>query len=112
MPIARLQGQATDVDLARKELRNVKTVDVWILKPRSTLKIRNQSQKWQHAERINLLAKHTGKSAEQIEDDSRHPKYFMPSEAVEYGIIAKVLYNERSTKDQGVVSDLKKVQLL
>ncbi|GLT91138.1 hypothetical protein SLE2022_090410 [Rubroshorea leprosula] len=87
-PIARLQGQATDVDIARRELRNVKI------------------------ELINLLAKHTGKSPEQIEADSRRPKYFAPSEAVEYGIIDKVLYNEKSTKDRGVVADLKKAQLI
>ncbi|GLT49108.1 hypothetical protein SLA2020_226880 [Shorea laevis] len=87
-PIARLQGQATDVGLARKELRNVKT------------------------ELINLLAKHTGKSPEQIEDDFRHPKYFTPSEAVEYGIIDKILKLEREHKDRGVVCNLKKAQLL
>ncbi|GMN72276.1 hypothetical protein TIFTF001_051985 [Ficus carica] len=87
-PIARFQGQATDVELARKEVKNVK------------------------AELVNLLAKHIGKSPEQIEADIRRPKYFSPSEAVEYGIIDKVLYNERSTEDRGVVSDLKKAQLI
>lgn len=38
-----------------------------------------------------MLAKHTEKSPEQIEADIRRPKYFSPSEAVEYGIIDKVL---------------------
>lgn len=87
-PIARFEGQATDVELARKEVKNVK------------------------AELVNLLAKHIGKSPEQIEADIQRPKYFSPSEAVEYGIIDKVLYNERSTEDRGVVSDLKKAQLI
>ncbi|KAK6935091.1 Clp protease proteolytic subunit /Translocation-enhancing protein TepA [Dillenia turbinata] len=87
-PIARFQGQATDVDLARKEVKNVK------------------------AELVKLYAKHIGKTPEQIEADIRRPKYFSPSEAVEYGIIDKVLYNERSTEDRGVVSDLKKAQLI
>ncbi|KAJ9147640.1 hypothetical protein P3X46_029777 [Hevea brasiliensis] len=87
-PIGRFQGQATDVDLARKEVKNVK------------------------AELVNLLAKHIGKSPEQIEADISRPKYFNPAEAVEYGIIDKVLYNERSTEDRGVVSDLKKAQLI
>ncbi|KAK6947504.1 Clp protease proteolytic subunit /Translocation-enhancing protein TepA [Dillenia turbinata] len=87
-PIARFQGQATDVDLARKEVKNVK------------------------AELVKLYAKHIGKTPEQIEVDIRRPKYFSPSEAVEYGIIDKVLYNERSTEDRGVVSDLKKAQLI
>jgi len=32
------------------------------------------------------------KTPEQIEADIQRPKYFSPSEAVEYGIIDKVLY--------------------
>ncbi|KAH6755120.1 CLP protease R subunit 4 [Perilla frutescens var. hirtella] len=87
-PIARFQGQATDVELMRKEVRNVKD------------------------ELVKLYAKHIGKSPEEIEADIRRPKYFSPSEAVEYGIIDKVLYNERSTEDRGVLSDLKKAQLI
>uniref|UniRef100_A0A7N0UZF2 ATP-dependent Clp protease proteolytic subunit n=1 Tax=Kalanchoe fedtschenkoi TaxID=63787 RepID=A0A7N0UZF2_KALFE len=87
-PIARFQGQATDVELARKEVTNVK------------------------AELVKLFSRHTGKTTEQIEADIRRPKYFSPSEAVEYGIIDKVVYNDRSPDDQGVVADLKKAQLL
>ncbi|XP_010246082.1 PREDICTED: ATP-dependent Clp protease proteolytic subunit-related protein 4, chloroplastic-like [Nelumbo nucifera] len=87
-PIARFQGQATDIDLARKEVKNVKK------------------------ELVNLYARHIGKSPEKIEEDIRRPKYFSPSEAVEYGIIDKVLYNERAGEDHGVVSDLKKAQLI
>ncbi|KAG8382444.1 hypothetical protein BUALT_Bualt05G0077900 [Buddleja alternifolia] len=87
-PIARFQGQATDVELMRKEVRNVK------------------------AELVKLYAKHIGKSPEEIEADIRRPKYFSPSEAVEYGIIDKVLYNERSSEDRGVISNLKKAQLI
>ncbi|KAA8526001.1 hypothetical protein F0562_007899 [Nyssa sinensis] len=87
-PIARFQGQATDIELARKEVKNVK------------------------AELVKLYSKHIGKSPEQIEADIRRPKYFSPSEALEYGIIDKVLYNERSTEDRGVVSVLKKAQLI
>ena len=45
--------------------------------------------------KVNLLAKHVEKSPEQIEADIRHPKYFSPSEAVEYGIIDKVCSVER-----------------
>ncbi|GFQ03154.1 ATP-dependent clp protease proteolytic subunit-related protein 4 chloroplastic [Phtheirospermum japonicum] len=87
-PIARFQGQATDVELMRKEVRNVK------------------------AELVKLYSKHIGKSPEEIEADIRRPKYFSPSEAVEYGIIDKVLYNERGSEDRGVMSDLKKAQLI
>ncbi|XP_077237390.1 CLP protease R subunit 4 [Tasmannia lanceolata] len=87
-PIARFQGQATDIELARKEVRNVK------------------------AELVSLYSRHIGKPPEQIEEDIRRPKYFSPSEAVEYGIIDKVLYNERGHEDRGVISDLKKAQLI
>ncbi|KAJ0968261.1 hypothetical protein J5N97_025195 [Dioscorea zingiberensis] len=87
-PIARFQGQASDVDLARKEIKNVKK------------------------ELVALYSKHMGKSLEQIEEDIRRPKYFSPSEAVEYGIIDKVLYNERGQEDRSVVSDLRKAQLI
>ncbi|GMP74064.1 hypothetical protein CsSME_00031595 [Camellia sinensis var. sinensis] len=87
-PIARLQGQATDMDLARREVKNVK------------------------AELVKLYSKHIGKSPEEIEADIMRPKYFSPSEAVENGIIDKVLYNERGHEDRGVVADLKKAQLI
>ncbi|KAJ8526711.1 hypothetical protein K7X08_029188 [Anisodus acutangulus] len=76
-PISRFQGQATDVELMRKELRNVK------------------------GELVKLYSRHIGKSPEEIEADIRRPKYFSPSEAVEYGIIDKVLYNERGREDRG-----------
>lgn len=75
------------------------------------------------------------KTPEQIEADIQRPKYFSPSEAVEYGIIDKVLsiyisfchlfalkikitvllqviYNDRGSEDRGVVSDLKKARLI
>ncbi|XP_076959363.1 ATP-dependent Clp protease proteolytic subunit-related protein 4, chloroplastic-like [Bidens hawaiensis] len=87
-PIARFQGQATDVEIMRKEIKNVKT------------------------ELVKLYAKHIGKTEEQIEEDIRRPKYFSPSEAVEYGIIDKVIYNERGSQDRGVLSDLRRAQLI
>ncbi|KAL9246884.1 hypothetical protein vseg_020365 [Gypsophila vaccaria] len=87
-PIARFQGQASDVELARKEVTNVKT------------------------ELVKLFSRHIGKPPEEIEADIRRPKYFSPSEAVEYGIIDKVIYNERSPGDKGVVADLKKAQFI
>lgn len=76
-PMARFQGQATDVDIARKEIKNLK------------------------AELVEVLSRHTGKPPEVIEADIRRPKYFSPSEAVEYGIIDKVLYKEKSPRGQG-----------
>jgi len=62
--------------------------------------------------KVKLYSKHIGKSPEQIEADMKRPKYFSPTEAVEYGIIDKVVYNERGSQDRGVVSDLKKAQLI
>ena len=43
---------------------------------------------------MKLYAKHIGKTTEEIEEDIRRPKYFSPSEAVEYGIIDKVLFSQ------------------
>lgn len=42
------------------------------------------------SQQVNLYSRHIGKTPEQIEEDIRRPKYFSPSEAVEYGIIDKV----------------------
>ena len=85
---------------------------------------------------VKLLARHIGKPAEEIARDIRRPKYFSPSEAVEYGIIDKVnnlranqkkppdlitnsnlhvlqvIYNEKIQEDGGVVSDLKRSNLI
>ncbi|CAJ2663936.1 unnamed protein product [Trifolium pratense] len=83
-PIAQFQGQASDVWLAKREITRVKTA------------------------LVDLLAMHTEKTPEQIVADTRRPKYFSPTEAVEYGIIDKVIYNEKGSKDRGVVSDLQK----
>jgi len=61
---------------------------------------------------VKLLARHIGKPAEEIARDIRRPKYFSPSEAVEYGIIDKVIYNEKIQEDGGVVSELKRSNLI
>ncbi|TVU05195.1 hypothetical protein EJB05_48349 [Eragrostis curvula] len=87
-PIGRFQGQATDVDIARKEIRNVKI------------------------EMVKLLSRHIGKPIDEIARDIRRPKYFSPSEAVDYGIIDKVLYNEKGHEEAGVVSELKRSNLI
>lgn len=87
-PIAQVRGQATDIDLARKEIRNVKK------------------------DMVDLYARHTGHPKEKIEQDMRRPKYFSPEDAIEYGIIDKVIYSDKGTEDRGVVADLKKSQLI
>lgn len=43
---------------------------------------------------IKLLSRHIGKSVEEIAQDIKRPKYFSPSEAVDYGIIDKVKFLE------------------
>jgi hypothetical protein len=42
------------------------------------------------AVQVKLLSRHIGKPMEEIAQDIRRPKYFSPSEAVDYGIIDKV----------------------
>jgi ATP-dependent Clp protease protease subunit len=86
-PIAQFRGQATDIDIARKEVRNVKT------------------------ELVGMYSRHLGQSVEKIEEDIRRPKYFSPDEAVEYGIIDKVLYSEKG-EQKSIAADLKKAQLI
>lgn len=43
---------------------------------------------------VNLLSKHTGKDAEQVKTDINRPKYFSPYDAVDYGLVDKVLESE------------------
>eukprot|EP00475_Leptophrys_vorax_P000537 TRINITY_DN10298_c0_g1_i1.p1 TRINITY_DN10298_c0_g1~~TRINITY_DN10298_c0_g1_i1.p1 ORF type:complete len:306 (+),score=15.68 TRINITY_DN10298_c0_g1_i1:59-976(+) len=85
-PISRFRGQATDIDIMRKEVRNVKT------------------------ELVSLYARHTKRTAEQIEEDIRRPMYLSPDAAVEYGIIDKVLQTDSA--NESVVDSLKKRQLI
>ncbi|KAJ4848062.1 hypothetical protein Tsubulata_015847 [Turnera subulata] len=87
-PLGRFQGQTTDLEIARREMRHVSEAVV------------------------KLLSWHTGKSRDEIEADIIHPKYFTPSEAVEYGIIDQVLYTENAPEDQGVVAALRRAQLI
>lgn len=83
-PIDRFQGQATMVENKRKYLSSMRGI------------------------LVEILSKQTQKSVEQIEADIRHPKYFSPSEAVEYGLIDKVLYDEKTFRKKKGESDVKK----
>ncbi|KAJ3691036.1 hypothetical protein LUZ61_020200 [Rhynchospora tenuis] len=85
-PLCRFEGQAVDAEIAKKEIKNMKD------------------------EMVKLLAKHTGQPREKIEEDIKRPKYFTPTEAIEYGLIDKVLDNEKY--GNGVVSQLSRVKLL
>lgn len=64
------QMQASDIDIYRGELRKT------------------------NAEVVRLLSRHTGHSEDEISRDISRPKYFNPYEAVEYGIIDRVLEPE------------------
>ncbi|CAG9465537.1 unnamed protein product [Pedinophyceae sp. YPF-701] len=67
--------QASDLDIYRREMRRI-TDEV-----------------------VDLLSEHTGHSSEKIAKDILRPKYFNPWEAVEYGIIDRVL-----TPDDDVIA--------
>lgn len=65
-PWGGVQGQVTDIEIQTRELINIK-------------KIVN-----------NILAKHTGKSIEEIERDTERNFFMSPIEALEYGLIDKI----------------------
>ena len=61
------QGTASDIEIAAKEIVQIRTS-------------------------LNgIIAKHTGQSVEQIEDDVDRDRFMSPKEAVEYGLIDRVL---------------------
>ncbi len=66
-PLGGTQGQATDIEIYTKEM----------LRTRDTL--------------YNILAKHTGKSFEQIKTDSDRDNFMTPEEAKSYGLIDNIL---------------------
>jgi ATP-dependent Clp protease protease subunit len=66
-PLGGFQGQATDIDIHAREI----------------LKVR---------ERLNtILAKHTGQSIETIQKDTERDNFMAAEEAVQYGLVDKVL---------------------
>lgn len=71
-PSGGAQGQATDINIAAREI----------------LRIR---------ERLNeILAKHTGQPIEKIQQDSERDFFLSAEEAVEYGIVDKVIYDKKA----------------
>lgn len=66
-PLGGFQGQATDIEIHAK----------YILSLRERLYI--------------LMAKHTGRSVEEVARDSERDKFLTAAEAVEYGLVDKVL---------------------
>ena len=66
-PLGGAQGQSTDIQIQAKEIQRM----------RDTLN--------------EILAERTGKTAEQIEQDTERDNFMSAAEAVEYGLIDKVL---------------------
>jgi ATP-dependent Clp protease protease subunit len=66
-PLGGTQGQATDIEIYTKEM--IRTRD----------------------DLYNILARHTGKSYEQIKKDSDRDNFMSPDEAKEYGLIDNIL---------------------
>ena len=68
-PLGGVQGQATEVEIHSREI----------------LKLR---------ERLNdILVKHTGQSKKKVRADTERDFYMSPEEAVEYGIVDKVIHS-------------------
>jgi ATP-dependent Clp protease protease subunit len=74
-PLGGFQGQATDIDIHAREI----------------LKVRKQLDL--------LLANHTGQDEETIARDTERDNFMGPEEAVEYGLVDKVLDSRNLPKD-------------
>ena len=66
-PSAGFEGQSTDIEIHARE----------IIKTRALID--------------ELYAKHTGQPLEQVHDDMERDRFFKPEEAVEYGIVDRVI---------------------
>mmetsp|Transcript_37326 Transcript_37326/g.71551 ORF Transcript_37326/g.71551 Transcript_37326/m.71551 type:complete len:258 (+) Transcript_37326:75-848(+) len=66
-PIQSFRGQASDIEIQRQEIRQTKL------------------------QMMEILSLNTGHEIEKLEKDINRPKYFSPQEAVEYGLIDRVL---------------------
>lgn len=75
-PIGGFQGQATDIDIHAR----------WILETKKRLN--------------TILSKNTGKPYEQICQDTERDNFFHAEEAVEYGLVDKVITNSEIGKDK------------
>lgn len=73
-PLGGMQGQASDMEIAAREILRVKK------------------------ELYSIIANHSGKSIEQIEKDSDRDYWMTSQEALEYGMIDKVLVRETDEK--------------
>ena len=75
-PLGGFQGQATDVDIHAREILRVR-------------------------ERLNaIMASHTGQDHERIQHDTERDNFMGGEEAVEYGLIDKVLVSRTASQDE------------
>ena len=70
-PTGGFQGQSSDIEIHARE----------------TLALRAQLDE--------LYAKHTGRTAEQIHDDSDRDRFMTPQQAVEYGLVDRIVQPRR-----------------
>ena len=75
-PLGGFQGQATDIAIHAKEILKIK---------------QNLNE---------ILAKHTGKTVEQIETDTERDNFLSASEAKVYGLVDNVIFNKDFLKSQ------------
>ncbi|HOH55390.1 MAG TPA: ATP-dependent Clp endopeptidase proteolytic subunit ClpP, partial [Paludibacteraceae bacterium] len=73
-PMGGAQGQASDIEITAREIQKMKQ------------------------ELYNIIAEHSGNSFEKIEKDADRDYWMTSQEALEYGMIDKVLINERKSK--------------
>jgi len=66
-PLGGVQGQATDIVIHAEEIMRIKKM------------------------LINIMSKHTGQPYEKLEQDMERDKFLSPEEALEYGIIDKII---------------------
>lgn len=72
-PLGGAEGQASDIKIASERILNLR-------------------------ERLNrILAKNTGKNLKKIEHDTERDNYLNAEEAVNYGIVDKIIQNKRSS---------------
>jgi ATP-dependent Clp protease protease subunit len=73
-PMGGAQGQASDIEITAREIQKMKQ------------------------ELYNIIAEHSGNPYEKIEKDADRDYWMTSQEALEYGMIDKVLINERKSK--------------
>ncbi len=75
-PLGGVQGQTTDIKIHTEEI----------------IKIKDKI--------INLLCENTGNNFKKIKKDIERDKFFSPKEALEYGIIDKIIIKKKSFKNK------------